>query len=60
MAHRVEHTVAMNRTDCILKWTVIMLYTDRAKILFRMWSIFCLEWYVQCHSTVVLVTICKA
>jgi hypothetical protein len=35
MAHRLELTVAMNGTDYTLKWTVVMLYTDRAKILFR-------------------------
>jgi len=45
MAHRVDRTVAMKGTDCTLKWTVVMLYTDRAKILFRTWSIF-LSWVV--------------
>jgi len=43
MAHRAECPVAMNGTDYTLKWTVVMLYTDKAKILFRTWYTFCLE-----------------
>ena len=41
MAHTVGCTVAVNGKDCALNWTVVMLYTDRAKILFRTWSTFC-------------------